>query len=143
MSEYSNYGTAAYKFVMKEGNFAKICYLYLQSKAFKENVVAWILKRWKNATNKDIVSDLFSLQAIDIYGAGTNKHTALSFIAEAGKMNLIPISIFKTLPHRVFKEKLIRSRGPTVQDQDIVSLKEYLLWKRNCPKQYKEVLKKI
>lgn len=115
--------------------------MFLMSKAFKNKVTSWIIKRWKNLTDELIINDLLSHFEITEGLLGKVNHTALAYIITAGKIELIPIKVFKLLPPEVFNEKVIRVRGPNTTDLDILTLREYLTWKRNCPKTYKEIIR--
>jgi hypothetical protein len=145
MNEYSKSSTNGYINTMIEDNVNKLCFLYLDSKAFKEKVITHLSFRWIEMCQEEIINDLLLTEEYDIYLLKpTNGFTTLYSICESGNIEIVPFDIIKVIPISAWDEKILDNKNSTdMTKYEIKTLKEFLLSKRKTPKYVKEYLLSI
>jgi hypothetical protein len=142
MNEYSKKYTNGYINNIIEDNVNKLCFLYLESKAFKDKVITHLSNRWSEMTHQEIINDLLLTEHYDIYPLKpTTKFTTLYSICESGNINIVPFEIIKNIPISAWNERILDNKNSTDMTKfQIKTLKEFLLSKRKTPTNVKEYL---
>ena len=139
--EEINGAISDHRWIMDSGNFAHICFMYLDSRAYRNETVVWIEERWKDKSNSFILDDLLSTHRFDTAILNLHDATALSLMIERNGISLIPIGVFDSIPEDCFEEEVLYYPNNDFARRKLITLKEYLLIKR-IPAEYKDIIRR-
>jgi len=137
--------TGEYLAAMRYKNINHICFSYLGSKVFSETTRKFLVSRWSEMNDTDIINDLMSVNNGEIYNCSfpySRKYPSIFWIITYNCIEIVPIRIIEQLPVSLWSEGIVDTHGGNDMDKfEVVTLREYLLRKKKTPIEVKDYLK--
>lgn len=137
--------TAEYYAALRGKNINNICFLYLGSRAFRDNTRTFLVNRWSTMTEDDIINDLLSVNSGDVYQHPfpySRKYCSLYWIVTYNHIDIVPMNVIRKLPVNIWSEDMLDTHGSNDMTKfEIKPMRNYLLDKKKTPQEIKDYLK--